>query len=48
MADVDPWPEAGPDTRTVPTTRARVSRRAFLVGGAAAGAVAVAGAGGAW
>ena len=49
MADVGPGPgPASPDGRTSPVPQARVSRRAFLVGGAAAGAVAVAGAGGAW
>ncbi|MET4224267.1 Dyp-type peroxidase [Oerskovia enterophila] len=54
MADREPRPGPGsaPDQEPTqpadPTRRARVSRRAFLVGGAAAGAVAVAGAGGAW
>ncbi|MFE4465214.1 Dyp-type peroxidase [Oerskovia sp. NPDC056781] len=47
MADVGPGPD-DPAAGSRPTAQARVSRRAFLVGGAAAGAVAVAGAGGAW
>ncbi|QDW61533.1 Dyp-type peroxidase [Oerskovia sp. KBS0722] len=49
MADVGPRPEAVPAAGSAAApSRPRVSRRAFLVGGAAAGAVAVAGAGGAW